>query len=512
MGLLLVVLGWAAVERGRTALHRASTRRPRSAAAATSTWRARTLRSRRGPCRGRRTVPSDAAATTPGRRLWHTLSVDDSRLATALGTRSRQVSARRPRRRSASASTGRTSCRRRPRTSAWHTFAAQFQNVLILILLGATLVSGFLGHTLEAVVITVIVLFAVLLGFIQEHRAGRALEALRKMAAPVARVLRDGAGNRRASPRPGAGRCRAAAHRRPRSRRRACDSGRQPRRRRSRAHRRIGGCRENDGPLRRCAAVTWRPEEHDLRGDARSRTAAARPSSSRPACRRSSVASPKWWRRSRPAGRRCRRTSIAWAPRWAKPPWPSSRVVVAVGLARGLPVIEMFMFGIALAVAVVPEALPAVVTISLAIGVRRMVKRNALVRRLPIVETLGSTSVICSDKTGTLTKNEMTVRQVFADGQLLELSGAGYEPAGARPRRRPQRRAPARVCVSCCAPACWRRMRSSSPATAAGTIEGDPTEGRARRGRDERSDSIRPSSMNRSRASLKSRSRRSDVA
>ena len=105
-------------------------------------------------------------------------------------------------------------------------------------------------------------------------------------------------------------------------------------------------------------------------------------------------------------------------------------IVVAVGLARGLPPIEMFMFGIALAVAVVPEALPAVVTISLAIGVRRMVKRHALVRRLPIVETLGSTSVICSDKTGTLTKNEMTVRQLCADRQLFELSGTGYDPAG----------------------------------------------------------------------------------
>ena len=105
-------------------------------------------------------------------------------------------------------------------------------------------------------------------------------------------------------------------------------------------------------------------------------------------------------------------------------------VVVAVGLARGLPPIEMFMFGIALAVAVVPEALPAVVTISLAIGVRRMVKRHALVRRLPIVETLGSTSVICSDKTGTLTKNEMTVRQLCVGRELFELSGTGYDPNG----------------------------------------------------------------------------------
>ncbi len=105
-------------------------------------------------------------------------------------------------------------------------------------------------------------------------------------------------------------------------------------------------------------------------------------------------------------------------------------VIVALGLFRGQPFVEMLIFGVALAVAVVPEALPAVVTISLALGVKRMVKRNALVRRLPAVETLGSTSVICSDKTGTLTRDEMTVRRLFVGGQMLQVSGRGYEPQG----------------------------------------------------------------------------------
>jgi Ca2+-transporting ATPase len=102
----------------------------------------------------------------------------------------------------------------------------------------------------------------------------------------------------------------------------------------------------------------------------------------------------------------------------------------ALGLLRGQPFVEMLIFGIALAVAVVPEALPAVVTISLAIGVQRMVKRHALMRRLPAVETLGSTSVICSDKTGTLTKDEMTVREVSWPASIFNVSGAGYEPEG----------------------------------------------------------------------------------
>ncbi len=105
-------------------------------------------------------------------------------------------------------------------------------------------------------------------------------------------------------------------------------------------------------------------------------------------------------------------------------------IITVLGLWRGQPLVEMIIFGIALAVAVVPEALPAVVTISLAIGVQRMAKRNALMRRLPAVETLGSTSVICTDKTGTLTKDEMTVRRLFVAGRWWELSGSGYAPDG----------------------------------------------------------------------------------
>ena len=105
-------------------------------------------------------------------------------------------------------------------------------------------------------------------------------------------------------------------------------------------------------------------------------------------------------------------------------------VIVTLGFLRGEPLLQMLIFGIALAVAAVPEALPAVVTISLAIGVQRMVKKNALIRHLPTVEALGCASVICSDKTGTLTKGEMTVRKLFCAERVVEVTGSGYDPTG----------------------------------------------------------------------------------
>jgi Ca2+-transporting ATPase len=105
-------------------------------------------------------------------------------------------------------------------------------------------------------------------------------------------------------------------------------------------------------------------------------------------------------------------------------------VAVLLGVYKGDQLWPMILWGISLAVAAVPEALPAVVTGALAIGTTRMARRNAIVKRLPAVETMGCTTVICTDKTGTLTKNEMTVTRLFLDGKSVEVTGSGYEPQG----------------------------------------------------------------------------------
>ncbi|MES0279193.1 MAG: HAD-IC family P-type ATPase, partial [Dehalococcoidales bacterium] len=107
-----------------------------------------------------------------------------------------------------------------------------------------------------------------------------------------------------------------------------------------------------------------------------------------------------------------------------------SILLLAVGLLKGLEALEIFLVAVAAAVSAIPEGLPAVVTVVLAMGMRLMAQRNAIIRRLVAVETLGSATVICSDKTGTLTLNEMMIRRIFTGGRMIEVTGEGYKPEG----------------------------------------------------------------------------------
>jgi len=155
-------------------------------------------------------------------------------------------------------------------------------------------------------------------------------------------------------------------------------------------------------------------------------------------------------------------------------------VVTVAGILTGKHVEQMVMTGIALAIAAVPEGLPAVATITLAVGMRRMARRNALIRRLPAVETLGSTAVICSDKTGTLTRNEMTAIRYYLAGGAVEVSGTGYAPEGEfeadGARIDPNQHEPLRLALEC-GMLCTKASIVRSEESGQWDITGDPTEG-----------------------------------
>ncbi len=315
------------------------------------------------------------------------------------------------------------------RISPWEILLEQFKNVLILILLGATVISLFLGHGVESLVIAVIVLFAVGLGFVQEYRAERAIEALKQMAAPTATVLRDGAEikipARELAPGdvvilhtgdlvPADARLIEAINLQAEE---AALTGES-----APVEKHVHVLEDPDLPIGDRKNMVYAGTAITYgRGRALVTATAMQTEFGKIAQMLQDVETGKT-----PLQQNLDRVGTV----LARAAFVVVAIIVALGLVRGQPFIDMLIFGIALAVAVVPEALPAVVTISLAIGVQKMVKRHALIRRLPAVETLGSTSVICSDKTGTLTKDEMTVRRIFTAGQMFSVSGAGYTPHG----------------------------------------------------------------------------------
>ncbi len=359
------------------------------------------------------------------RVLWHTLSTTDvvQRLESNPEGLSQDEAARRL------ARFGPNVLREEKGVSPWEILLGQFKNFLILLLLAATVISLLLGETLDAIVIFAIVIASALLGFYQEHRAERALQALRAMTSPTASVLRSGEELLipSADVVPGDIFLLSAGDRIP-------------------------------ADARLLLAANVRVDEASLTGESTAvekDAGAVLPSDAAVGDQRNMVfaGTVQTYGRARAIV-----TSTAMETQFGRiagmlqdvveEPSPLaqkmdfigkrlgiacliiSAVIMGLGVLRGHPVLAMFIWGVSLAIAAVPEALAAVVTGSLAIGVERAARRKAIVRRLPAIETLGCTTVICSDKTGTLTKNEMTVRQLFVRGRILEVTGVGFEPSG----------------------------------------------------------------------------------
>ncbi len=309
-------------------------------------------------------------------------------------------------------------------------FLEQFRNFIVWVLIGAALVSGFLKELIDALAIILIVIVNAILGFIQEYRAEKSLAALKKMSSPSSKVTRNG--KRLVIP----------------------------------SSELVPGDLielESGDSIPADCRITWltsnfSAEEASLTGESTPvlKTAIKLDEEDVPLADRAnmlymgtSVALGKARGIIVETGMLTELGKIAgMIQNIEEDTTPLQKkleefgkwivylcialvgLVFVLGIARGGKALDMFLTSVSLAVAAIPEGLPAVVTIALALGVQRMVKRHALIRKLPSVETLGCATVICSDKTGTLTKNEMTVQAVFSEGKIFDVTGIGYGPTG----------------------------------------------------------------------------------
>jgi Ca2+-transporting ATPase len=368
---------------------------------------------------------------------WHALDYQDAFIQ--LGTPPQGLSTEEVKRRQERY--GLNELREKPRPTYLQLVLAQLNNFIVILLIIASVVSAILGDWIEAAVILMIVVLNAILGVVQESRAEEALAALKKMASPEVQVLRNG--QRVSVPA------------------RELVPG-------DIVYLEAGNFIPAD--IRLVEAVNLRVEEAALTGESvpvQKNAALVLDKDASLGDRKNTVfmGTVVNYGRGRgivvSTGMRTQLGLIAdmlQSVESEETPLQTKLdglgkalaigalaicgVVFLVGLARsgvfaeGLTretsetVVEIFMIAVGLAIAAVPEGLAAVVTISLALGMREMVHRHALIRRLASVETLGSATVICSDKTGTLTQNMMTITRLWMDGKAIEVSGSGYEPAG----------------------------------------------------------------------------------
>jgi Ca2+-transporting ATPase len=306
-------------------------------------------------------------------------------------------------------------------------FLSQFRSTLVIILIGATIFSAAIGEVLDAAVILIIVILNAIFGYIQEYKAEKAIEALKKLSSPESMVLRDG------------------------------------------KKQTIASRLLVPGDVVILEQGTKVPadlrilEVTDLQIDESAITGESSPVTKKTGIFKDTVLAERrnmaWMGTVVTYGRgtgvvaetgmKTEMGRIAHTIQEAgEEETPLQKklgvfgkklglmimaicgIVMLTGVLRGEPILTMIITGIALAVAAIPEGLPAVVTITLALGLQKLSKSNAIIRKLPAVESLGSTTVICADKTGTLTKNEMTVRRIWHTGATVSVTGEGYRPEG----------------------------------------------------------------------------------
>ncbi len=360
--------------------------------------------------------------------------------------------------------------------SVFSIFLHQFKDVLMIIMLVATFLSLFMGELIDAAIILVFVFITALLGLRQEYRSGKAVEALKKMTAPTAIALRDGKEVKMPASQlvPGDILLLYTGDKVP-------------------------------ADARIIEAHSLKLEEASLTGESApvDKTSAPLPENTQLNDQRNMIFSGTvvvygrakavvtttgmktefgkiaemvqvTSQESTPLERR-----MATVGKWVGILVISVCIGVGTwGILQGRDVLEMIRWAISLAVAAVPIALPAIVTTALSIGMYRMAKVNAVVKRLPAVETLGSTSVICSDKTGTMTKGEMTVQRIYVNNDVIKVTGIGYAPKGEflfedKPIRPDETLKTLLKVASLCNDSDFEK----DPQTGKWTVKGDPTEG-----------------------------------